>query len=322
MTTTTPPQTRREECARGITAGIESGESPEKKVKMAGVTDKMTVVSAPGKVMVAGGYVVLERPNAALVAAVSARVYCVVTSSKRTSPGTPEIKVEVRSPQLEENRSYSVTANGAESVAIERAEEMARNPYIETTIANTFAIVAHVHGPDAELLDTVIVVRGDNAFYNVSDTPDGAEVPRFAKISRSTGAGKHAADVPKTGLGSSAALVTSLTASLLAHYGVVALPAADGVAGTAGSAPDRRAAAFEGEEVDARRWSAPQYLATGLRGCKADSCPPPRRPVSPPTFRAASARRGAAERARQARRRAHRRTHRSMFHPFLQGAAR
>lgn len=135
-----------------------SEERPVKQAKtMPGGCHPTTVVSAPGKVMVAGGYVVLERPNAALVAAVSARVYCVVTSTDVT-PGEAGVKVRVESPQLEESRSFVVSAGGAEEVSIKRADEMSRNPYIETTIVNTLALISHLRGAEA-LRDTVIEVR-------------------------------------------------------------------------------------------------------------------------------------------------------------------
>lgn len=55
------------------------------------------------QVMVAGGYVVLERPNPALVAAVSARVYTVVAPLADAAPGGAEaaaIEVEVISSQM------------------------------------------------------------------------------------------------------------------------------------------------------------------------------------------------------------------------------
>jgi phosphomevalonate kinase len=39
------------------------------------------VASAPGKVLIAGGYLVLERPNAGLVLSTTARFYAVVRDS-------------------------------------------------------------------------------------------------------------------------------------------------------------------------------------------------------------------------------------------------
>ena len=134
-----------------------SEERPAKQAKTMPDGSHSTVVSAPGKVMVAGGYVVLERPNAALVAAISARVYCVVTSADATL-GENGVKVRVESPQLDESRSFAVSAAGSQEVSIKRADEMPRNPYIETTIVNTLALISHLHGAES-LRDTVIEVR-------------------------------------------------------------------------------------------------------------------------------------------------------------------
>ena len=65
------------------------------------------------QVMVAGGYVVLERPNPALVAAVSARVYSVVAPLADPTPGAAsQTEVEVISPQMGQSRRYTVACGG------------------------------------------------------------------------------------------------------------------------------------------------------------------------------------------------------------------
>jgi phosphomevalonate kinase len=56
-----------------------------------------TIVSSPGKVLVAGGYVVLERPNPGLVVAVSQRVYAVVQDRENTdNKNSIEVKIDHR----------------------------------------------------------------------------------------------------------------------------------------------------------------------------------------------------------------------------------
>ena len=64
--------------------------------------------------MVAGGYVVLERPNPALVAAVSARVYSVVAPladpvPEKATAAQSRAEVEVISPQMGQSRRYAIT---------------------------------------------------------------------------------------------------------------------------------------------------------------------------------------------------------------------
>ena len=44
------------------------------------------VASAPGKVLIAGGYLVLERPNAGLVLSTTARFYAVVRPLRDSLP--------------------------------------------------------------------------------------------------------------------------------------------------------------------------------------------------------------------------------------------
>lgn len=58
--------------------------------------------------MVAGGYVVLERPNAALVAAVSARIYATVKDAgvADVTASTKKLSILVKSEQMGETRKY------------------------------------------------------------------------------------------------------------------------------------------------------------------------------------------------------------------------
>ena len=72
----------------------------------------MVLVSAPGKVLLCGGYLVLERPNRGLVVASSARFYSEVTSEwPETVPplgNVAQLKcaVVVQSPQFRSSFSY------------------------------------------------------------------------------------------------------------------------------------------------------------------------------------------------------------------------
>jgi len=194
------------------------------------------VVSAPGKVMVAGGYVVLERPNPALVAAVSARVYSVVAPLADSTAGSLQklpqheayIEIEVLSPQMSQSRRYVVTCEG-DACALSRADDMAQNEYVEATLINSIGLVAHLKGA-ARLRPFSVSIHGDNAFY-VMENEDGSKaenLPRFAPITHaSSDKAQHAANVRKTGLGSSAALVTSMVGAILSHFQVISLPSTD-----------------------------------------------------------------------------------------------
>jgi len=63
------------------------------------------VCSAPGKVLAAGGYLILDRPNTGMVFALSARFY----SSVRLvgcAAGAGELVIDVYSPQFADHRRY------------------------------------------------------------------------------------------------------------------------------------------------------------------------------------------------------------------------
>ena len=66
---------------------------------MSGATP--TAVSAPGKVFLAGGYLVLDREYTALVFGLSARIN-IVAREIRTSPGVQLSEIVVDRPQFQE----------------------------------------------------------------------------------------------------------------------------------------------------------------------------------------------------------------------------
>ena len=77
-----------------------------------------TVVSAPGKVLLAGGYLVLDPKYSGLIVSTSARFYCVAKSSDRQ-----RCNVRVRSPQfLDAEWNYSVVLNHAGPPSLEKLE--------------------------------------------------------------------------------------------------------------------------------------------------------------------------------------------------------
>lgn len=79
---------------------------------------RTTVVSAPGKVLIAGGYLVLDPAYTGTVVSTSSRFYTVIQSQEILSKNT----IRVRSPQfLEATWSYSVLFKPA--VAVEASPE-------------------------------------------------------------------------------------------------------------------------------------------------------------------------------------------------------
>lgn len=67
-----------------------------------------TIVSAPGKVLLAGGYLVLDQKYSGLVIAISSRFYTLIRSGDLN-----DSRIRVRSPQfLEAEWNYDVDQDG------------------------------------------------------------------------------------------------------------------------------------------------------------------------------------------------------------------
>lgn len=88
-------------------------------------TSAPVVVSCPGKVLVAGGYLVLDRNHQGYVISTPSRFYTVVeevgtsgsspSSSRDASESGDKIKVSVRSPQFDDGIwEYEATRQGEE----------------------------------------------------------------------------------------------------------------------------------------------------------------------------------------------------------------
>uniref|UniRef100_A0A0E0KBD7 phosphomevalonate kinase n=1 Tax=Oryza punctata TaxID=4537 RepID=A0A0E0KBD7_ORYPU len=167
------------------------------------------VASAPGKVLVAGGYLVLERPNAGLVLSTSARFYAIVRPLRdelsHDSWAWAWTDVKVTSPQLSREATYKLSLKKSTLQLTESA-----NPFVEQAVQFSVAAakvtVADKEGKEA--LDKLllqglhITILGCNDFYSYR---------------------KQIEALAKTGLGSSAAMTTSVVAALLHYLGAVNL---------------------------------------------------------------------------------------------------
>ncbi|KAL0076953.1 Phosphomevalonate kinase [Phycomyces blakesleeanus] len=181
-----------------------------------------TIASAPGKVLLTGGYLVLEQQFQGLVVGTSARFYTIITPSDE--PG-----IQVRSPQFDGgNWHYTLTVQP--DFQLTPSSGTSRNPFVEASLRFTLALVREKVGRSAFGVlstDCIITILGDNDFYSQQaqleklglDSSYGslAGLPPFADTMTSL------KDVHKTGLGSSAALTTSLVAALCAHFKAVDL---------------------------------------------------------------------------------------------------
>ncbi|KAK9472873.1 GHMP kinase N terminal domain-protein [Dipodascopsis tothii] len=169
----------------------------------------MTNFSAPGKAFLAGGYLVLDPRYPAFTTALSARIHAV--SEHDTSLPDGMATVTVRSPQFKHGvwRYTLSRAAGSPVVDVTQVESptSSPNPFVFYSV---YTVLNYAQPGALTSLD--ITIYSDNAYHSQPTPPPGETLPRFnSHDCRIT-------EANKTGLGSSAALTTVLTASLLAAY--------------------------------------------------------------------------------------------------------
>ncbi|ORX47469.1 Phosphomevalonate kinase [Hesseltinella vesiculosa] len=183
-----------------------------------------TIASAPGKVLVTGGYLVLDQQYLGLVFGTSARFFTVIQNGEL--PNT----ITVRSPQFEQATWHYEVQSTLSNLIIQSSADASSNKFVETCLRYTLKVILEKVGAPA--LDKIaqhgldICIVGDNDFYSqreelnklglsVKSATARQQLVPFCKT--------HAtlATVNKTGLGSSAALTTSLVAALLLHLGAL-----------------------------------------------------------------------------------------------------
>ncbi|KAH1112903.1 hypothetical protein GLYMA_04G237000v4 [Glycine max] len=203
------------------------------------------VSSAPGKVLMTGGYLILERPNAGLVLSTNARFYAIVKpihhEIKPDSWAWAWTDVRLTSPQLSREALYKLALKNLTIQTVSPSDT--RNPFVEYavqySVAAAYATFDHnkkellhkllLHGLD-------ITILGGNDFYSYRNeierrglplTPESlATLPPFSSITFNTDdadGGNCKPEVAKTGLGSSAAMTMAVVAALLHYLDVVKL---------------------------------------------------------------------------------------------------
>lgn len=204
-----------------------------------------TTVSAPGKILLAGGYLVLESPNVGLVVAVDKRFFTTVQFLNTTPTETTvetmadTLRITVQSPQFGQEWKYLYhKINGTLSPDNDKRTKISANPFVEktlrvslayltassstTTTTATATAIARSCASKTKIQQAVslrITILADNDFYSLVphlhdrhlDQSLGSvhQLPLF--LPAATNADGR---ILKTGLGSSAALVTSLVGAL------------------------------------------------------------------------------------------------------------
>ncbi|KAF5022259.1 hypothetical protein F66182_5698 [Fusarium sp. NRRL 66182] len=159
-------------------------------------------VSAPGKVFLAGGYLVLDQEYTAFVFGLDARIN-IIAGDIHTTAGVQLTEIVVDSPQFlgaQWRYGYHLAPEGG-GIKVTQLQVYALT-YIDRIAGQR---------PSHSMASARLIILADNDYYSHSES-ENTRAGRFAKFPVTLG------DANKTGLGSSAALVTSLTASLLVHY--------------------------------------------------------------------------------------------------------
>ena len=202
-------------------------------------------VSAPGKMLLAGGYLVLERPNVGLVVAADRRFYTTVqevvtttaVDSNDSSSSSTNHRIVVKSPQFHATWNYEYN-RGKISPCVENPSF---NPFVEKTLRVCLLYLLEgssldnnnnnnnnedneddEDGTPNSGVSLEITIRADNDFYSIlphvgeDRTWEAAKnLPPFLKCPINE---EGQVIVNKTGLGSSAALTTSLVGALVQFY--------------------------------------------------------------------------------------------------------
>jgi phosphomevalonate kinase len=191
-------------------------------------TSLPTAISAPGKVLLTGGYLVLDRAYTGLVFGLSARIHVLISPLTSSPEGVSISEILVSSPQFVDavwNYGYRFRegseASGASSAGVEVTQLVttapgsgSKNPFVETALEYALSYIA-ASGIE-KISPASVKILADDEYYSHSEksgvTVSGKETKKFSHF------GVKLTEAHKTGLGSSAALVTAFTGAVLTHY--------------------------------------------------------------------------------------------------------
>ncbi|KAK1139167.1 phosphomevalonate kinase [Aspergillus melleus] len=206
---------------------------------MSALPPAVTALSAPGKVLLTGGYLVLDRNYTGTVFALDARIHIVVQQLRRGHRRGPsesgksgegvtgtiegsaaddkdsEDIVVVRSPQfIDALWEYGIKRceNGGGIKVVQRNDGR-HNPFVETSLNYALTYISYV-ADSKDFGSLSITILADNDYYSETAFSKASEL-QYAGRFVNFGVPLHEAH--KTGLGSSAALVTSLVSALVIH---------------------------------------------------------------------------------------------------------
>ncbi|UZJ54622.1 hypothetical protein CBS101457_003942 [Exobasidium rhododendri] len=199
---------------------------------------RQTVISAPGKVLIAGGYLVLDPAYPGLVISTTARFYTVIRAASESKGGKSSTNIDgsfricIQSPQfVEAEWEFIVTLKGGKGMVEQTREtwestNAGPNPFISLSLLYSIRLALEVRS-EAELEQVLqskglqIFVLADNDFYSQREGKSAPSISLLKSRPPFYSQKRPIRDVHKTGLGSSAAMTTSLVGALLVHLAVV-----------------------------------------------------------------------------------------------------
>jgi phosphomevalonate kinase len=171
--------------------------------------------SAPGKVLICGGYLVVEAPNVGLSIGVTARFRTTLNSFEPTEGS--DVAVRVRSPQFKAVFEFVALVN-AERVELKQTSGR-ESPFLFYGVLTSLAFIRSFGEIPAARLE--LTLEADNDFYSQRNYLESkGEKVTAASLRTVPAFNELVGEVSKTGLGSSAALTSSFVACLC--HGVVA----------------------------------------------------------------------------------------------------
>lgn len=161
------------------------------------------VFSAPGKALLAGGYLVIEPQYEAYVTALSSRMHAYVELKDPSGS-----RIYISSPQFNGEWEYALDLSG-DAPAFKEVQGR-KNPFLEATIKTVLNYLQ-----PKELFNVSITLFSDPGYHTTEDTAskssqNGRKTFLFHQ--------KPIDQVPKTGMGSSAGLVSVVTTALLSQF--------------------------------------------------------------------------------------------------------
>ncbi|EPY49713.1 phosphomevalonate kinase [Schizosaccharomyces cryophilus OY26] len=163
--------------------------------------------SSPGKVLLAGGYIVLDPQYSGLVVGLDAKGFATTTSLK-----SRQGLIYVRSPQfIDAEWSYKVdwSCSPIRVLQQDEDEKQSPNPFVQLALFYVLNYFFNSGEQPEEWQDLSIIIQVDNSYYHQPKLPEGLDsYPKFNFLNCKL----H--EVKKTGLGSSAAMITSFISSL------------------------------------------------------------------------------------------------------------